>query len=245
METCSRSKIRGEITVVDFVEYSKLPVEDVFDELQEELIEHSKKGRGGIGDEGFRLNIALAQFGHLAAHYTHDKEVNSIARPFGTKEGEINDAGHALVQLMTYIAVRKIRLSDAMNMALVGLRSDDFIAKTAKPDEGLHGQVACEGYGNIMAFAFVDEHCSNLEKMPNGSILVANHPSCSITQHRGKIHGIVTDHGGIGCHAAIISREHGIPCIVGVVNATKKIQTGDILLLDVVRGTVTIKESAG
>jgi phosphohistidine swiveling domain-containing protein len=202
-------------------------------------------GGGGLGDEGFRLNIALAQFGHLAAHYTHDKEVNPIARPYGTKDGETSDAGHAILQLLTYIAVRRIRISDAMESALVNIRSDDFIAKTAKPSESLRGEIACEGYGSLIAFAFVDEHCTNLGQMPHGSILVANHPNCELSRYQHKMKGIVTDHGGVGCHAAIIAREHGIACIVGAVNATKQIKTGDIILLDIDRGTITIKECAG
>jgi phosphoenolpyruvate-protein kinase (PTS system EI component) len=57
--------------------------------------------------------------------------------------------------------------------------------------------------------------------------------------------GIVTDHGGVGSHAAIIAREYGIACVVGTVNATKSIQTGDIILLDIERGAITVKESKG
>ncbi len=44
--------------------------------------------------------------------------------------------------------------------------------------------------------------------------------------------GIVTDKGGRTSHAAIISRELGIPCVVGSVEATKKIKTGDVITID-------------
>ena len=44
--------------------------------------------------------------------------------------------------------------------------------------------------------------------------------------------GIVTDKGGRTSHAAIVSRELGIPCIVGADNATKKIKTGDLITVD-------------
>lgn len=44
--------------------------------------------------------------------------------------------------------------------------------------------------------------------------------------------GIVTDKGGRTSHAAIVSRELGIPCIVGAENATKKIKTGDLITVD-------------
>jgi pyruvate,water dikinase len=54
--------------------------------------------------------------------------------------------------------------------------------------------------------------------------------------------GIVTDQGGMNCHAAIIAREHGIPCIVGTGNATKKIHSGDLIEMDPFTGNVTIIE---
>ena len=44
-----------------------------------------------------------------------------------------------------------------------------------------------------------------------------------------KINGIITDEGGITCHAAIVSRELKIPCIVGTKNATKIIKDGDMI----------------
>ncbi|MDD2822750.1 MAG: phosphoenolpyruvate synthase [Candidatus Daviesbacteria bacterium] len=44
--------------------------------------------------------------------------------------------------------------------------------------------------------------------------------------------GIVTDKGGRTSHAAIVSRELGIPCIVGSLNATEKIKTGDEVTVD-------------
>jgi len=48
-----------------------------------------------------------------------------------------------------------------------------------------------------------------------------------------KIAGaIVTEDGGTTCHAAIVSREMGIPCIVGARNATKVLQTGKEYTVD-------------
>ena len=203
--------------------------------LQNELIEHSKKGRG---DAGFRLNIALAQFGHLAAHFTHDPVENLIARPYDTKKGEIADAGHAIVQLCTYIALREINLQEAVNAALDNLRTDDFIKKEGNNAVDIQGTCACEGHGAICGFAYVDPYCLALDKMPYGSILIANHPNCNVSHHQSKCLGIITDHGGFGCHAAIIAREYNIACLVGTGNATEKIKTGDIVLFDAKNNTV-------
>jgi len=46
------------------------------------------------------------------------------------------------------------------------------------------------------------------------------------------ISGIVTEIGGLVSHGAVIAREYGIPCLVGVDGATRLFKTGDIVLLD-------------
>ena len=51
---------------------------------------------------------------------------------------------------------------------------------------------------------------------------------------------IVTDHGSFACHAAIVSREMGIPAVVGTVDGTRRIATGTLLRVDGTAGTVTL-----
>ncbi|AIH04349.1 phosphoenolpyruvate synthase [Thermodesulfobacterium commune] len=53
-----------------------------------------------------------------------------------------------------------------------------------------------------------------------------------------KASAIITDRGGRTCHAAIVSRELGIPCIVGTENATKLINTGDKITVDCSQGEI-------
>jgi phosphoenolpyruvate synthase/pyruvate phosphate dikinase len=53
-----------------------------------------------------------------------------------------------------------------------------------------------------------------------------------------KIKGLVTDAGGILAHPAIVSREFGIPCVVGTSIATEVIKTGDIIKVDGTKGIV-------
>jgi pyruvate, water dikinase len=49
---------------------------------------------------------------------------------------------------------------------------------------------------------------------------------------------VITNLGGKTCHAAIVSRELGVPCIVGTENATKVLETGDVVTVDGQRGFV-------
>ncbi len=55
-----------------------------------------------------------------------------------------------------------------------------------------------------------------------------------------KAAGFITDEGGITCHAAILSREFNVPCIVGTINATKEIKSGQLVELDAYSGKVYI-----
>ncbi len=50
--------------------------------------------------------------------------------------------------------------------------------------------------------------------------------------------GIVTDEGGLTCHAAITARELGVPCIIGTKVATKMLKDGDEVMLDATAGTI-------
>jgi len=53
-----------------------------------------------------------------------------------------------------------------------------------------------------------------------------------------KSSAIVTDEGGLTAHAAIVSREMGIPCIVGTHEATRKLKDGEIITVDGFSGNV-------
>ena len=55
-----------------------------------------------------------------------------------------------------------------------------------------------------------------------------------------KVAAIVTDEGGVTCHAAIVSREFNIPCIVGTSNATKVFNDGDLVEVDANTGIAKI-----
>ncbi len=59
-----------------------------------------------------------------------------------------------------------------------------------------------------------------------------------------KAAAIVTDVGGITSHAAIISRELGVPCVVGTKMATKVLKDGDFVSVDATLGTIAKRKNA-
>jgi len=52
------------------------------------------------------------------------------------------------------------------------------------------------------------------------------------------------DEGGITCHAVIVSRELGIPCVIGTKIATKVLKDGDLVEVDADKGVVKIINKA-
>jgi pyruvate,water dikinase len=78
-----------------------------------------------------------------------------------------------------------------------------------------------------------------LADLRDGEILVAPFTSTSWTPVFGRIAAVVTDAGGVMCHAAIVAREYGLPAILGAGAATKRVATGDLLRVDGDLGTVT------
>jgi pyruvate,water dikinase len=79
---------------------------------------------------------------------------------------------------------------------------------------------------------------SELSKIEQRDILVTPMTTTDFTPILDKISGIVTDEGGLTCHAAIVSRELNIPCIIGTKIATRVFKDNDIVELDAENGII-------
>lgn len=77
-------------------------------------------------------------------------------------------------------------------------------------------------------------------KIKKGDILVTSMTRPEFMLVIRLASAIITDEGGITSHAAIISRELGIPCIVGTKNATQVLKDGDLVEVDANKGVVKI-----
>jgi len=77
-----------------------------------------------------------------------------------------------------------------------------------------------------------------LSKIKKGDVLVTEMTNPDMVVDMQKANAIITDEGGITSHAAIVSREMGIPCVVGTDDATKKLHDGDIVTVDGFSGKI-------
>ena len=79
---------------------------------------------------------------------------------------------------------------------------------------------------------------TEIDKIEKGDILVTEMTTPDYVPAMRRASAIVTDVGGRTCHAAIVSRELGIPCVVGTGTATSTLKTGQIITVDGAKGMV-------
>jgi len=79
---------------------------------------------------------------------------------------------------------------------------------------------------------------SEIDRVKVGDVLVAEMTTPDFVPAMKRAVAIVTDRGGRTCHAAIVSRELGVPCIVGTGNATRALEDGQLVTVDGSQGKV-------
>lgn len=77
---------------------------------------------------------------------------------------------------------------------------------------------------------------SELSAFEPGEVLVAEMTDPDWEPVLQRCAAVVTDHGGRTCHAAIVSRELGIPCVVGCGDASRSLATGDVVTVSCAEG---------
>jgi phosphohistidine swiveling domain-containing protein len=122
------------------------------------------------------------------------------------------------------------------------IEKNEIVEEAIKTNE-VKGSCASQGFvrGKVkIIHSHVDDQLKEVDKMEKGDILIAGSTKPQLIVACRKASAIVTDEGGICSHAAIVSREFGIPCIVGTVHATKAFKDGDIVEVDADNGVAKI-----
>ncbi|MBP6944469.1 hypothetical protein KBD61_03925 [Patescibacteria group bacterium] len=133
---------------------------------------------------------------------------------------------------------------------LYGSRAESVCRSFLEIDGGqktvLRGVCANKGYkrGIVKVILYDYEAFHNMPQliaeMDKGAILVAETTSPEMFEACHKAGAIVTNQGGLLSHAAIISRELGIPCVVGTRTATDFLHDGDEVEVDADQGVVRL-----
>jgi len=100
----------------------------------------------------------------------------------------------------------------------------------------IKGTIACTG--SAKGIARIITHSSHFNDFKENEILVTRMTTPDFVVIMKKAAAIVTNEGGLSSHAAIVSRELGIPCIIGTKIATKVFKDGDRIEVDAEHGIV-------
>jgi len=125
-----------------------------------------------------------------------------------------------------------------------GAAPDAGAPDAGAPDGGVaEGSVLVRGLGAAPGVgsgrARVLRSLSEAERLRDGDVLVTHMTAPDWVPLMRRAAAIVTDSGGMTCHAAIVSRELGIPCVVGTSEATGKLRDDEPVTVDATRGVVT------
>jgi len=115
--------------------------------------------------------------------------------------------------------------------------SNQFVEDTGSASiKEIKGACAYQGYAKGVVKQVLKTE--DMVKFNKGDILIAYMTDPGVVPAMKKAAAIVTDVGGITCHAAIVAREFGVPCVVGTKIATKTFKDGDIVEVDAEKGIV-------
>jgi pyruvate,water dikinase len=120
--------------------------------------------------------------------------------------------------------VRSRQHQEALRQTVVTEHGESVIEGTAIGSDAASGRV------------LVIEDLADISKMKKGEILVADMTDPDWVPAIRMASAVVTNRGGRTCHAAIVSRELGVPCIVETKDATNVLKTGDTYTVDCSNG---------
>ena len=108
--------------------------------------------------------------------------------------------------------------------------------------DGADGEELCVGLGaspgtGIGPVSQIDGR-EDLDRVDDDDVIVTEMTAPEIVPAMKRAAAVVTDEGGVACHAAIVSRELGIPAVVGTGDATDALGEGQTVAVDGKRGTI-------
>jgi pyruvate,water dikinase len=196
---------------------------------QEWQLTKSHKGTNDIDETNVKLPVSEALQGKQKLS---DREIIALAK-LGTKIEKLyqfpQDIEWAREDNKLYIVqTRPITTLKMLEAEQVDELSEALII--------LNGSPAGPGLGCGPVRIVLD--ATKINEVKKGDILVAEMTTPDFVPAMKRAAGIVTDRGGRTCHAAIVSRELGIPCVVGTSDATQKLKSDQVVTVDGSRGKV-------
>ena len=179
---------------------------------------------------GKKLKLNIWEVGNLT-YEEAEKYVTLGSMPQNTRL-EIKKRG----QNSVYIYVKgETTIYTGKKMARY-IKAEKKDTEAGKNIRELKGQVGCKGFAK--GPAQIISRPDDAHKMKRGGVLIAVMTSPAYVPVMNKAAAIVTDEGGMLSHAAVVSREMNVPCVIGTKIATRILKDGDMVEVDANRGIV-------
>jgi phosphohistidine swiveling domain-containing protein len=127
----------------------------------------------------------------------------------------------------------------------IGAEADAFARRylelVAESGREFRGRVASRGYGK--GKAKVVRSVNEFPKVEQGDILVVSNTTPDYVPILRRVAAIVAEEGGLTAHVSVVSREFGIPCVVGIPRVTELIKDESVVEVDAISGVVKILEN--
>jgi len=182
--------------------------------------------------------------------------LKEVAKRTKIKESELDQMSHS--EIIDLLEGKKYKKTDRKEYIIgqfsiwnliVGKEARAFIEilenyHAQKISNVLTGQIGNKGrYTGRVKIINLDlklDHIKEISKMKKGDVLVSGSTGPEMILACRKAGAIVTEEGGITSHAAIVSRELGIPAVIGTKIATEVLHDGDLVEVDADHGIVKI-----
>lgn len=163
--------------------------------------------------------------------------------PSEVKSALLHDKPPAEEQLSAREARCAMFFKDGKYRILEGEQAERFIkqklGESAASDNGSNLIKGASAFpGQVTGRVKIIMGQKDISKMKRGNILVAAMTTPDIIPAIKKAAAIITDEGGITCHAAIVAREFRIPCVVGTKIATRALHDNDLVRVDAAKGII-------
>ena len=154
-----------------------------------------------------------------------------------SSSGPLVDASTSRLPQATSQQKQETNIATSAPAPAIGMKTEVVKMPSASTDRiilrGL-GAAPGIGKGTVKVLASPKE----MGKVLKGDVLVTDMTTPDFVPAMKRASAIVTNSGGMTCHAAIVSREMGIPCIVGTKNCTTVLHDGQMITVDASRGIV-------
>lgn len=208
------------------------------------LIPRRTIGEGDVPKEMERFDAAVSE----AAQNLLDVQ-QDIEQQIGSPAAAIFAAHGMVLHDATFRAeIATVCLTERVNLEVAVEKVIDKVTATFERMEDQHFRTRTADFrdvGNRLLNILAGGGEGTIPALPEGSIIVTSEilPSLITQLEHKAIRGLILERGGQTAHAIILARSLGIPAIIHVQDATKRIQTGDRLIVDGVAGRVFVNPS--